>query len=99
MADFTIYIANKNYSSWSLRAWLALKETGASFEEMVIPLDEPVTRATILKYSPSGKVPALRQGDFVVWDSLAIGEYLAERFPEAKLWPENAEARAAARAV
>jgi glutathione S-transferase len=99
MADFTIYIANKNYSSWSLRGWLMLKHTGAAFTEEVIPLDEATTRANILRHSPSGKVPALKHGDLVVWDSLAIGEYLAELFPEARLWPEAAKARAVARAV
>ncbi len=99
MADFTIYIGNKNYSSWSLRAWLVLKETGAPFEEVAIPLEEAATRPTILKHSPSGKVPALRHGELVVWDSLAIAEYLAERFPDAALWPADSEARAVARAV
>jgi glutathione S-transferase len=99
MAEFTIYIGNKNYSSWSLRGWLMLKHTGAAFEEVVIPLSEPSTRATILRHSPSGKVPALRHGDDLVWDSLAIGEYLAEVFPAARLWPEEVKARSVARAV
>jgi glutathione S-transferase len=74
MADFTIYIGNKNYSSWSLRGWLMLKHTGADFAEEVILLDEANTRTSILRQSPSGKVPALRHGEFVVWESLAIGE-------------------------
>jgi glutathione S-transferase len=99
MADFTIYIGNKNYSSWSLRGWLALKHTGVAFEEEVIPLDEANTRANILRRSPSGRVPALRHGDQIIWESLAIGEYLAELFPTARLWPSSARARAAARAV
>lgn len=99
MADFTIYIANKNYSSWSLRGWLMLKQTGADFDEVVIPLREANTRATILRYSPSGKVPALHHRERVIWESLAIGEYLAEIFPKAGLWPEALETRAAARAV
>jgi glutathione S-transferase len=99
MAEFTIYLGNKNYSSWSLRPWLALKHTGAPFEEVVIPLGEPTTRATILSYSPSGRVPALKHGELTVWDSLAISEYLAERFPAAKLWPEDAAERAQARAI
>lgn len=99
MADFTIYIANKNYSSWSLRGWLMLKATGAAFEEVVIPLDEANTRANILRHSPSGKVPALQHGAFTIWDSLAIGEYLAELYPQARLWPENRAARAVARAA
>jgi len=99
MADFTIYIGNKNYSSWSLRAWLMLKQSGASFEEVLVPLRESTTRTTILRHSPSGRVPALHRGELVVWESLAIGEYLAERFPEARLWPEEPEARTVARAV
>jgi glutathione S-transferase len=99
MADFTIYIANKNYSSWSLRGWLMLKQTGAAFAEEMIPLDEATTRANILRHSASGKVPALKHGELVIWESLAIGEYLAELFPEARLWPAGTEARAVARAV
>jgi glutathione S-transferase len=99
MADFTIYLGNKNYSSWSLRPWLALKHTGAAFEEIVIPLSEATTRATILSYSPSGRVPALRHGELTIWDSLAICEYLAELFPDAKLWPADPSVRAQARAI
>jgi glutathione S-transferase len=99
MADFTIYIGNKNYSSWSLRGWLMLKQSGARFEEVLVPLREITTRTTILRHSPSGRVPALQHGDLVIWESLAIGEYLADRFPEADLWPAAAEARAVARAV
>lgn len=99
MADLTIVIGNKNYSSWSLRGWLALKLTGAEFEEIRIPLDLPDTHAEILNYSPSGRVPALRHGDMWIWESLAIAEYLAEIFPEAGLWPSDRVARARARAV
>jgi glutathione S-transferase len=99
MAEFTIYIGNKNYSSWSLRGWLMLKHTGATLEEVVIPLSEPSTRATILRHSPSGKVPALQHGEHLVWDSLAIGEYLAELYPSARLWPDEMKARSVARAV
>ena len=99
MAEFTIYIANKNYSSWSLRGWLMLKQTGAGFAEELIPLDEAATRPSILRHSPSGKVPALRHSEQVIWESLAIGEYLAELFPEAQLWPQDRSARALARAV
>jgi glutathione S-transferase len=99
MADFTIYIGNKNYSSWSLRGWLMLKQSGASFEEVVIPLGETTTRTTILRHSPSGRLPALQQGELVIWESLAIGEYLADRFPEAGLWPADSAARAVARSV
>ena len=98
-SDLTITIANKNYSSWSLRAWLALAHVGIAFDEVLVPLDEPGTKDAILVHSPSGRVPALRHGDVVVWDSLAIGEYLAEVFPDAKLWPDDRAARAVARAV
>jgi glutathione S-transferase len=99
MADLTIYVGNKNYSSWSLRPWLALKRTGAAFEEVVIPLSEPATKATILRHSPNGKVPALKHGALTVWDSLAICEYLAETFSKTHLWPADKAARATARAV
>jgi glutathione S-transferase len=99
MADITIYLGNRNYSSWSLRPWLALKQTGAAFDEEVIPLSEPTTRSTVLRFSPSGRVPALKHNELTVWDSLAICEYLAETFPQAKLWPEDKAARAVARAV
>ena len=99
MADFTIYLGNKNYSSWSLRPWLVLKQTGVPFDEIVIPLYEPTSKATIMKYSPSGGVPALKHGELVVWDSLAICEYLAESFPTFHLWPRDHDARAVARSV
>jgi glutathione S-transferase len=99
MAAFTLYIGNKNYSSWSLRGWLAMKATGTPFEEVLIPLSQPTTRAEILRHSPSGTVPALRHGTLVVWESLAVGEYLAELFPNANLWPKDTNARAIARAV
>ena len=99
MADITIFLGNKNYSSWSLRPWLALKQTGAAFDEVVIPLSEPATRGTILRHSPSGRVPALKHGELTLWDSLAICEYLAETFPEAGLWPVDAAARGIARSV
>ena len=99
MATLSLVIANKTYSSWSLRAWLALKRTAEAFEEIVIPLDRPETAAEIALHTPAGKVPVLKDGAMTVWDSLAIVEYLAERFPAAKLWPEAADARAHARAV
>lgn len=99
MTEFTITLGNKCYSSWSLRGWLALKQTGASFDEIVIPLRQADSRARILATSPSGRVPVLRHGELTVWDSLAIGEYLAERFPDAGLWPSDPVARAIARAV
>jgi glutathione S-transferase len=99
MADLTIYLGNKNYSSWSLRPWLVLKRTTVDFDEVVIPLYQPGSRETVLKYSPSGRVPALRHDDLTVWESLAICEYLAESFPTFELWPKDQAARALARAV
>lgn len=92
-----LIIGNKNYSSWSLRAWLAARAGGFTFEEIRIPLFIPGSREHILSHSPSGKVPCLIDHGFVVWDSLAIGEYLAEKNPQ--LWPADASARAVARAV
>jgi len=82
-----------------MRPWLVLRQAGADFEEIVIPLRHPDTKAQILAHSPAGKVPILKHGDRVIWDSLAIFEYLAERFPGKGLWPEDAEARALARSV
>ncbi|WP_207458008.1 glutathione S-transferase family protein [Azospirillum sp. SYSU D00513] len=99
MSSLTLVIGNKAISSWSLRPWLALKQTGQAFDEIVITLRQPDTAARILEHSPSGKVPALMHGDRTVWDSLAICEYLAETFPDARLWPDDAHARAVARAV
>jgi glutathione S-transferase len=99
MADLFLLIGNKKYSSWSLRPWLMLKQAGIAFDEQLVPLDRPETKASILKFSPSGKVPFLRHGKVEIWESLAIGEYLAEAFPAAALWPKDVTARAQARAV
>jgi glutathione S-transferase len=94
-----LVIGNKAFSSWSLRPWLALRMAGVEFEEIVIPLRQPDTKARILAHSPSGKVPALQRGDWVIWDSLAICEYAAEQNPSARLWPEDPAVRAVARSV
>ncbi|ATB35753.1 glutathione S-transferase [Cystobacter fuscus] len=99
MTALTLVVGSKNYSSWSLRPYLALAHTGQPFREVLIPLDQPNTASDIMKYSPSGRVPALQHGELVIWDSLAICEYLAEQFPEARLWPQAREVRAVARAV
>jgi glutathione S-transferase len=99
LSVFHIVIGNKNYSSWSLRAWLALRHVGQPFEETVVPLDQDDTRQEILRYTPSGKVPALIHEGRAIWDSLAICEYLAELFPEARMWPEDRLARAHARSI
>src|SRR6266481_942506 len=92
-----LVIGNKNYSSRSLRSWVALKRLGVPVDEKRIALRGPETKAEILRYSPAGRVPILRDGDTVVWDSLAILEYLAEKYPQ--LWPSDAAQRAKARSV
>ena len=97
--SLTLVIGNKRYSSWSLRPWLAMRQFGIPFEEIRIPLDEPGTKAAILAHSPSGRVPCLIDGDVSVWETLAIVEYLAERFPEPAIWPRDVAARAMARAI
>ena len=79
----TLILGNKNYSSWSLRPWIAMKVAKIPFDERVIPLYEPGSREEVLKYSPAGKVPVLIDGDSRVWETLAILEHLAEKFPEA----------------
>ncbi|MCK9708779.1 Glutathione S-transferase protein [Pseudomonas syringae pv. aceris] len=94
-----LIIGDKRYSSWSLRPWLVLEMTGASFTDQVIRLNQPDTRANILKYSPTGKVPALQCEHGTIIDSLAICEYLVERFPDAGLWPSDTAARAQARSA
>ncbi|WP_372876888.1 glutathione S-transferase family protein [Pseudomonas sp.] len=97
--SLVLVIGNKTYSSWSLRAALAMELAEAPYSEVLIPLDRADTRARILEHSPTGKVPLLKTEEGPVWDSLAIGEYLAERFPEAYLWPRGEYARAVARSV
>ncbi|TDQ82243.1 glutathione S-transferase [Dongia mobilis] len=99
MSRLTLILGNKNYSSWSLRGYLAAKASGLPFKEVVIPLRMGDTSSRILAHSPSGRVPALVDGDIVVWESLAICEYLAELAPEAGLWPKDRAARAHARAI
>jgi len=99
MPELIFYHGNKNYSSWSMRAWLALRICGAEFEEVAFHLGEPDVRERIRRHSPSGKVPALRHGERVVWDSLGIAEYLHELFPAAGLWPSEPARRAVARSI
>jgi glutathione S-transferase len=99
MDDLTLIIGNKNYSSWSLRPWLLLKQAGVPFREQYIPIRSETWHTQIRDLSPSGKVPALIHGDIRVWDSLAICEYLAECFPEKQLLPAAIAARAEARSV
>jgi glutathione S-transferase len=94
-----LIIGNKNYSTWSLRPWLLLKANGIAFDEVRIPLYQQDSKAAILVHSPSGKVPGLRDGSVSVWESLAICEYIAERWPQAHCWPADAVARAHARSI
>lgn len=94
-----LIIGNKNYSSWSLRPWILMKEVGISFEEVRIPLFESGYKSEILKHSPSGKVPVLCTGSITVWDSLAICEYVSELYPEKSCWPDDIASRAMARSV
>ncbi|HEU5058620.1 MAG TPA: glutathione S-transferase family protein [Kofleriaceae bacterium] len=94
-----IIVGNKNYSSWSLRGWLAVARSGLPFREIVIPMFQEDSGRRIAEHSPTGKVPCLRHGDLVIWDSLAIGEYVAELAPAAHLWPADRAARAVARSA
>jgi len=99
----TLVIGNKNYSSWSLRPWLAMKMAGVAFDESRIPLDQPETKANILKHSPTGKVPCLLDdgaaGRLTVWDSLAICEYINEAHADGRMWPAGRAERARARSA
>jgi glutathione S-transferase len=99
MATLTLVIGTRHLSSWSLRPWMALKQSGLAFEEIEVLLDKPGTHAEIRRHSPSGRVPVLKHGDVTVWDSLAIGEYVAELAPSCQLWPQDAKARAVARSA
>jgi glutathione S-transferase len=100
MSEFTLVIGDKHISSWSMRPWLALKHTGQPFTERLVRLYQPDTAKELAKLAPAAaKVPVLRHGELLVWDSLAIIEYLAELFPAARLWPADRAARAVARSV
>jgi glutathione S-transferase len=96
----TLVIGNKNYSSWSMRPWLALKAANIAFDEVFIPLyTGEADKNRLLAFTPAGKVPVLVDGDVTIWDSLAIIEYAAERFPEGRLWPQDRACRAHARSI
>ncbi len=95
----TLVIGNKAYSSWSLRPWLAMRQLGLEFNEVVIPMHRPETKAAMLAHSPAGKVPVLKDGDITVWETLAILEYLNEAHAGGALWPADRAARAEARAI
>lgn len=96
---FLIILGDKNISSWSLRAWLMLKQVGVQFDELIVKLGSNNTQSEILKYSPSGKVPVLIHSSNVIWESLAIAEYLNEQFPAAQLWPKESIPRSIARSI
>jgi glutathione S-transferase len=95
----TLVIGNKNYSSWSMRPWVALTAFGIPFKEVRVLLDQHDTAARIAEYSSAGRVPVLIAGEMTIWDSLSICEYLAEQFPEKNMWPDDVAARAMARSV
>lgn len=99
VSGLLLVIGNRNYSSWSMRAWLAIRQTGTPFREETIWLDEDRDRERRLGLSPAGRVPILRDGSLTIWDSLAIVEYLAEAFPGGRLWPADRADRARARSL
>lgn len=99
MSDLSLLIGTKNLSSWSLRPWLLMKNAGIEFDEILIPLDKGDTKSRILAHNPAGKVPALKYKDGVIWDSLAICEYLVEQYPEKQMWPADSLMRAHARSI
>ncbi len=94
-----LVIGNKNYSSWSMRPWIAMKQIGLTFEEVVIPMNQPETRARMLEHSPTGLVPTLIDGDVTIFETIAILEYLNDKHPDAGLWPRDIAVRAHARAI
>ncbi len=94
-----LYIGNKNYSSWSFRPWIAMKAKGVAFEEILIPFDDAGGNPKFKEFSPTGKVPVLVDGDLTVWESLAILEYLHDRYPRWGFWPSDEKARAHARSL
>ena len=96
---WTLYIGNKAYSSWSMRPWLLMRHFDIPFTDETIPLRQPTTSQEIQRHSPTGKVPALAADGVLVWESLAILEFVAERFPDKAVWPVDAEARALARSL
>jgi glutathione S-transferase len=97
--SLTLVIGNRNYSSWSLRPWLAMKQAGLAFDEVRIALSRPDTTTQILRHSPSGRVPCLIDGALAIWDSIAICEYVNEQYAAGSLWPRDVGQRARARSV
>ncbi len=99
MQDLELIIGNKNYSSWSLRPWIALTYCGIAFRETLSPFDDDNHNVHYLAFSPVARVPVLKRGSATIWESLAILEYLAEVFPDARLWPSELEVRTKARVI
>ncbi len=99
MAELTLVLGSKNYCLWPISAWLCLRAAGLEFDEIILPFGEPDSRARFLEHHPTGRVPVLKHGDLVVWDSAAVCEYVAELAPEARLLPEDRSRRAIARSV
>jgi glutathione S-transferase len=99
VSALALLIGNKNYSSWSLRPWFALRQSGLAFDEERVPMNTPEFAERVRAWSPAGRVPVLRHGALAIWDSLAICEYLADTFPDTRLWPADPAERAHARAV
>ncbi|WP_117194686.1 glutathione S-transferase family protein [Rhizobium terrae] len=99
MEKLTLYIGNKNYSSWSFRPWIAMTAAGVPFEEVLIPFDFPAGNPKFKPISPTGRVPVLHHGGVRVWESLSIIEYVAEMFPDKGMWPNAGDDRAAARSI
>lgn len=99
MVDLTLYIGNKNYSSWSFRPWIAMRHFDIPFDEELVPFDFAAGNPAFAAFSPTNRVPVLKHGDLTVWESLAILEYLADQYPEKQLWPARPDIRAQARSV
>jgi glutathione S-transferase len=99
MDELTLYIANKNYSSWSFRPWIAMTGAGVPFKEVLIPFDDAGKNPRFKEISPTGRVPALHHGETRIWESLSIIEYVAELYPEKRIWPEDRADRAVARSI
>jgi len=99
VSELALLIGNKNYSSWSLRPWFALRQSGLAFDEERVPMNTPEFAERVRAWSPAGRVPVLRHGALAIWDSLAICEYLADTFPDTHLWPADPAERAHARAI
>ncbi len=99
MVNLTLYIGNKNYSSWSFRPWIAMRHFDIPFEEELVPFDFPAGNPAFAAFSPTNRVPVLKHGGLTIWESLAILEYVADLYPEKRLWPDRSDLRAHARSI